>query len=139
MIRCLLIIPFPESSLNDEAGKLFMDSFEEFAKRARLMTSVHAIPVVKAPSPTNNTTNVVVTSKVTSKPSQENLDSLENKSNNNTKPTEISENTSNSTHNTVFSVLDMNKQSNSAGEEIKKPTQQTVLKDVNKKKSLKRL
>lgn len=40
VIRCLLIVPFPESSLNDEAGKLFMDSYEEFARRARIMTNV---------------------------------------------------------------------------------------------------
>ena len=45
VIRCLLIVPFPESSLNDEAGKMFMDSYEEFAARARIMTEVHAIPV----------------------------------------------------------------------------------------------
>jgi len=43
VIRCLLIVPFPESSLNDEAGKLFMDSYDEFARRARLMTDVHAV------------------------------------------------------------------------------------------------
>lgn len=42
VIRCLLIVPFPESSLNDEAGKMFMDSYEEFANRARIMTEVHA-------------------------------------------------------------------------------------------------
>ena len=42
VIRCLLIIPFPESSLNDEAGKLFMDSYDEYARRAKLMASVHA-------------------------------------------------------------------------------------------------
>lgn len=47
VIRCLLIVPFPESSLNDEAGKLFMDSYEEFAARARIMTEVHAIPAVE--------------------------------------------------------------------------------------------
>lgn len=41
VIRCLLIVPFPESSLNDEAGKLFMESYEEYAKRARLMADVH--------------------------------------------------------------------------------------------------
>ena len=40
VIRCLLIVPFPESSLNDEAGKLFMDSYEEYYRRARLMTEV---------------------------------------------------------------------------------------------------
>lgn len=42
VIRCLLIIPFPESSLNDEAGKLFMDNYDEYAQRARLMAEVHA-------------------------------------------------------------------------------------------------
>lgn len=41
VIRCLLIVPFPESSLNDEAGKLFMESYEEYARRAKLMTNVH--------------------------------------------------------------------------------------------------
>ena len=29
VIRCLLIVPFPESSLNDEAGRLFMQGYEE--------------------------------------------------------------------------------------------------------------
>ncbi|CAE7519097.1 unnamed protein product, partial [Symbiodinium sp. KB8] len=42
VIRCLLIVPFPESSLNEEAGKLFMESYDEYAKYARLMTSIHA-------------------------------------------------------------------------------------------------
>lgn len=41
IIRCLLIVPFPESSLNDEAGKLFMDSYDEFFRRAKLMADVH--------------------------------------------------------------------------------------------------
>ena len=35
-------MPFPESSLNDEAGKLFMECYEEFFRRARIMTQVHA-------------------------------------------------------------------------------------------------
>lgn len=42
VIRCLLIVPFPESSLNDEAGRLFMDSYEEYARRARIWTNIHA-------------------------------------------------------------------------------------------------
>ena len=45
VIRCLLIVPFPESALNCEAGKLFMESYDEFARRARIMTEVHALPV----------------------------------------------------------------------------------------------
>ena len=44
VIRCLLIVPFPESSLNDDAGKLFMESYDEYARKARLMTSIHAMP-----------------------------------------------------------------------------------------------
>uniref|UniRef100_A0A7S2W6M0 E2 ubiquitin-conjugating enzyme n=1 Tax=Rhizochromulina marina TaxID=1034831 RepID=A0A7S2W6M0_9STRA len=42
VIRCLLIVPFPESSLNDEAGKLFMESYEEYCRRAKLLTRLHA-------------------------------------------------------------------------------------------------
>lgn len=43
VIRCLLIVPFPESSLNDEAGKNFMDSYEEYARRAKLLAGVHGL------------------------------------------------------------------------------------------------
>ena len=54
VIRCLLIVPFPESSLNDEAGKMFMESYEDYAQRARLMTRIHALkpgsPAKEAPS-----------------------------------------------------------------------------------------
>jgi ubiquitin-conjugating enzyme E2 S len=42
VIRCLLIVPFPESALNEEAGKLFMESYEEYAEHARMMTTIHA-------------------------------------------------------------------------------------------------
>ena len=38
VIRCLLIVPFPESSLNDDAGKMFMESYDEYARYAKLMT-----------------------------------------------------------------------------------------------------
>jgi ubiquitin-conjugating enzyme E2 S len=43
VIRCLLIVPFPESSLNDEAGRNFMDSYDEYARRARLLAGVHGL------------------------------------------------------------------------------------------------
>eukprot|EP00501_MAST-03F_sp_TOSAG23-6_P000660 GSMAST32.ASY1.ANO1.685.1 assembled CDS len=42
VIWCLLVVPFPESSLNDEAGKLFMESYGDYAKKARLLTDIHA-------------------------------------------------------------------------------------------------
>jgi hypothetical protein len=58
VIRCLLIVPFPESSLNDEAGKLFMESYDEYSKRARLMADIHgrSLSVAKAvEDPVQNT------------------------------------------------------------------------------------
>ena len=42
IIRCLLIEPFPESALNEEAGKLLLENYDDYAKHARLMTSIHA-------------------------------------------------------------------------------------------------
>jgi ubiquitin-conjugating enzyme E2 S len=48
VIRCLLIVPFPESALNDDAGKLFMDDYDEYFRRAKLMTSVHAMKNVSS-------------------------------------------------------------------------------------------
>ena len=44
IIRCLLIVPFPESSLNEEAGKLFMENYAEYAKQAKMITIIHAKP-----------------------------------------------------------------------------------------------
>lgn len=52
VIRCLLIVPFPESSLNDDAGKMFMESYDEYARHARLMTRCDLSPrVVDTPFP----------------------------------------------------------------------------------------
>uniref|UniRef100_K3WZA4 E2 ubiquitin-conjugating enzyme n=1 Tax=Globisporangium ultimum (strain ATCC 200006 / CBS 805.95 / DAOM BR144) TaxID=431595 RepID=K3WZA4_GLOUD len=51
VIRCLLIVPFPESSLNDEAGRLFMESYEEYARRARIWTNIHAPKESASPKP----------------------------------------------------------------------------------------
>lgn len=47
VVRCLLINPFPESALNDEAGKLFMEEYEEYSKKAKMYTEVHARPSAK--------------------------------------------------------------------------------------------
>ena len=43
VIRCLLIEPFPESALNEEAGKLLLEDYEGYARHARLMTDIHAL------------------------------------------------------------------------------------------------
>lgn len=42
VIRCLLIVPFPESALNEEAGRLFMESYNEYYSHAAMMNRVHA-------------------------------------------------------------------------------------------------
>ncbi|RKP25123.1 ubiquitin-conjugating enzyme E2s, partial [Syncephalis pseudoplumigaleata] len=41
-IRCLLIAPNPESALNEEAGRQLLERYEDYAKHARMMTSIHA-------------------------------------------------------------------------------------------------
>ena len=42
VVRCLLINPFPESALNEEAGKDFMEDYDEYCKKAKMYTEVHA-------------------------------------------------------------------------------------------------
>jgi ubiquitin-conjugating enzyme E2 S len=41
-VKCLLIVPNPESALNEEAGKLLLEDYEEYFSRAKLYTEVHA-------------------------------------------------------------------------------------------------
>ena len=45
VVRCLLINPFPESALNDEAGKLFMEDYDEYCKKVMPHELVHNFPV----------------------------------------------------------------------------------------------
>uniref|UniRef100_A0A914WZI2 E2 ubiquitin-conjugating enzyme n=2 Tax=Plectus sambesii TaxID=2011161 RepID=A0A914WZI2_9BILA len=42
-IKCLLIAPNPESALNEEAGRLLMEDYDSYAKRAKMITEVHAM------------------------------------------------------------------------------------------------
>lgn len=46
-IKCLLIYPNPESALDEEAGKLLLENYAAFEKRARLICEVHAQPKVR--------------------------------------------------------------------------------------------
>jgi len=41
-IKCLLIVPNPESALNEEAGKLLLERYDDYCSRARLFTEIHA-------------------------------------------------------------------------------------------------
>ena len=56
VIRCLLIVPFPESALNEDASKLFLESYDEYAKRARLFTSLYATSTSASTSTSSNST-----------------------------------------------------------------------------------
>ncbi|RAL51929.1 unnamed protein product [Cuscuta campestris] len=59
VVRCLLIEPFPESALNEQAGKMLLDDYEEYAKHARLFTGIHAVkpkPKQKGGAITESTT-----------------------------------------------------------------------------------
>ena len=38
----MLIDPNPESALNDEAGRLLLEAYDDFAQRARMMTDLYA-------------------------------------------------------------------------------------------------
>ncbi|VDP94186.1 unnamed protein product [Echinostoma caproni] len=42
VIRCLLLDPNPESALNEEAGRLLLEDYNEYVAQARLYTDVHA-------------------------------------------------------------------------------------------------
>ncbi|OQR71972.1 ubiquitin-conjugating enzyme E2 S-like [Tropilaelaps mercedesae] len=44
-IKCLLIVPNPESALNEEAARLLLDHYSEYEERAKMMTQIHAQPV----------------------------------------------------------------------------------------------
>jgi len=41
-IKCLLIVPNPESALNEEAGKLLLERYDDYCARAKLYTEIHA-------------------------------------------------------------------------------------------------
>lgn len=48
VLRCLLVEPNPESALNEEAGKLLLEDYDAYYQRAKLMTSIQAMPKARA-------------------------------------------------------------------------------------------
>ncbi|KAH7096173.1 ubiquitin-conjugating enzyme/RWD-like protein [Auriculariales sp. MPI-PUGE-AT-0066] len=44
VVKCLLIYPNPESALDDDAGKLLLENYDDYCARARIVTQVHATP-----------------------------------------------------------------------------------------------
>eukprot|EP01111_Echinosteliopsis_oligospora_P008226 TRINITY_DN2374_c0_g1_i1.p1 TRINITY_DN2374_c0_g1~~TRINITY_DN2374_c0_g1_i1.p1 ORF type:complete len:222 (+),score=81.90 TRINITY_DN2374_c0_g1_i1:67-732(+) len=41
-IKCLMIVPNPESSLNEDASRIMLDDYADYCKQAKLFTSIHA-------------------------------------------------------------------------------------------------
>ncbi|CAG9830834.1 unnamed protein product [Diabrotica balteata] len=41
-VKCLLIVPNAESALNEEAGKLLLEHYDDYSQRAKMMTEIHA-------------------------------------------------------------------------------------------------
>lgn len=41
VVKCLLIYPNPESALDEEAGRLLLEKYDEYFDRARLWTEIH--------------------------------------------------------------------------------------------------
>merc|ERR1712110_1318280 len=56
-IKCLLIVPNPESALNEEAGKLILERYDDYCTRAKLYTDIHAKAVQSKPSSTTTTSS----------------------------------------------------------------------------------
>lgn len=54
-VKCLLIVPNPESALNEEAGKLLLEQYDSYCERARLYTEIHASKTRKGAT-TNSST-----------------------------------------------------------------------------------
>ena len=62
VIKCLLIVPFPQSALNEEAGKLFMENYDEYFKIAKMYTKIYAMKNINK---NINTVNIVDNKKET--------------------------------------------------------------------------
>jgi ubiquitin-conjugating enzyme E2 S len=73
VIKCLLIVPFPQSALNEDAGKIFMEDYAEYYKIAKIYTNIYAIK----PNNNNNSNNIINNN------NKENMNILEPKNNDN--------------------------------------------------------
>ncbi|KAN0024403.1 hypothetical protein ACTFIV_008809 [Dictyostelium citrinum] len=65
-IKCLLIVPNAESSLNEDASRLLLENYEDYCKHAKLFTSIHASkPIIDNNSNSENTTTATTPSTTT--------------------------------------------------------------------------
>lgn len=69
VIKCLLIVPNAESALNEEAGKLLLEDYDQYYKRAEMMCELYALRTYK-----ENKENGSLEKKCAAKKSSVNLD-----------------------------------------------------------------
>lgn len=80
-IKCLLIVPNPESALNEEAGKMLLEQYDDYCKRAKMMTEIHAPKAKIAESCTDDCQQSASSSSMNI---SNNISSSNNNNNNNT-------------------------------------------------------
>lgn len=132
VIRCLLLEPFPESSLNEEAGKLFMESYQEYYKRTKLHADIHGRTTSVKPITIDNESSTT-----TDESKCENSSHNTSTSNNNDETMRgILKHTS---HNTSSSISVMDRNNNNSTNTTNKTSSATNKSTMMKKKSLKRL
>ncbi|RWV89268.1 hypothetical protein GW17_00048585 [Ensete ventricosum] len=73
VVRCLLIEPFPESALNEQAGKMLLENYEEYARHARLYTGIHALKPKSKGAICESTTALNVDQRITESTGKEPL------------------------------------------------------------------
>ncbi|KAF7492732.1 Ubiquitin-conjugating enzyme E2 S, partial [Sarcoptes scabiei] len=57
IIKCLLIVPNPESALNEDAAKLLLENYDEYFKRAKMITEIHAKTSIEKENVCNESEN----------------------------------------------------------------------------------
>ncbi|KAM9974457.1 hypothetical protein ACTFIW_007910 [Dictyostelium discoideum] len=60
-IKCLLIVPNAESSLNEDASRLLLENYDDYCKHAKLFTSIHASKPIIDNNNNNNENNSTTT------------------------------------------------------------------------------
>ena len=81
VIKCLLIVPFPQSSLNEEAGKMFMDNYDEYFKVAKMLTDIHAKKKIVKKNDIDNDIDINIEKNTNGKNKDNNEDIPENNNN----------------------------------------------------------
>ena len=80
-----MIDPNPESALNEEAGRLLLERYEDYASHAKLITSIYAKPTAEATGETCNENSEEIIINNSSNTSENNNNNSSKKNAKNTK------------------------------------------------------